>query len=158
MVLLSITERCILFELNGENIKKKKNSSQHSVRHAHGMNWKEEKKNCKTKQMCRPTRWLMPYQFSQHFMNNVIDYSYILLCDATTKVKDLNLTVSCTWRWYTDQRSHTHTHTHTHTFDLVTCFAVCFFIFCSDWLSKWALYAHTRMHKIASISTFMQCI
>lgn len=42
---------------------------------------------------CIAHRWLMLYQFSQHFMNNVIDYCYIALCDKH-KVKDLNLAVS----------------------------------------------------------------
>lgn len=47
-------------------------------------------------------------------MNNVIDYYCYIL--ATTKVKDLNLTVSCAWRWYivyilnNDHRSHKHIH------------------------------------------------
>lgn len=44
-------------------------------------------------------------------MNNVIDYYCYIL--ATTKVKDLNLTVSCAWRWYiliNDHRLYKHIH------------------------------------------------
>lgn len=44
-------------------------------------------------------------------MNNVIDYYCCIL--ATTKVKDLNLTVSRAWRWYiliNDHRLYKHTH------------------------------------------------
>lgn len=79
-------------------------------------------------------------------MNNVIDYYCYIL--ATTKVKDLNLTVSCAWRWYiliNDHRLYKYTYIW---FGHMFCGLFLYFTF--DWRSKRALEAHTHSHTFCA--------
>lgn len=134
--------------LNEEN-KKKKNSSQRSARHANGMDWREEEKIS-----YRPNRWLMPYQFSQHFMNNVIDYyCYILARSQKQKIWTSQCLAHGGGILISDQ---TNTNTHliwSHVLLLYLWFVALFYL----QLAIQKSYAYTHiMHEIASISTFVQ--